>query len=86
MKKVVVVVTDSFSSRGIEITKELTDRMKANHVKLFSVGASARVNKPELDEMVSKPSDTHELIVDLKTNSFSKDQVEQFSKKICKSE
>ena len=60
--------------------------MKANHVKLFSVGTSVLVNKPELDEMVSKPSDTHELIVDLKKNSFSKDQVEQFSKKIFKSE
>ena len=84
LKKVVVAVTDGFSSLGIQNTKELTDRLKTNNIKLFSVGSSDRLNrlnKPELEMMASKPSEIHQLIVD----SFSKHQVEQFSKKICNS-
>ena len=80
------MMTDGFSSRGIEIVKEYTDRLKTKNVKFFSVGTSARVNKPELDELASKPSDIHQLIVDLKKNSFTKDQVERLAKEICKVE
>ena len=89
VKRVVVTVTDGFSSRGVEITKELTDRLKTNGVKLFAVGTpdrQHRLYKAELDELSSKPSKTHQLIVDLNKNSFTKDQVEQFAKKICKTE
>ena len=85
VKKVVVMVTDGFSFRGIEITKESTDRLKANSVKLFSVGTSNRVNQPELDELSSKPNDKHQLVVDLKKASFTKEQVERFAKEICNS-
>ena len=85
----VVSVTDGFSSRGIEITKELTDKLKTNGVELFAVGTfnrQHRLNKAELDELSSKPSKTHQLIVDLDKNSFTEDQVEQFAKEICKTE
>ena len=86
VKKVVVAVTDGFSSRGIEITKELTDQLKTSKVQFFSVGTSHRVNKPELNNLSSKPSGTHQLIVDLKKDHFTKSQVEQLAKRICKNE
>ena len=74
---------------GIETTKDLTDRMKTNGVKLFAVGTSDRLHrmyKAELDELSSKPSKTHQIIVDLHKNSFSKAQAERFAKEICKTE
>jgi len=86
VKKVVVVVTDGFSSRGVEITKELAGRLKRQGVKFFAVGTSRRVYKDELDELSSKPSESHQLMVDIKKNPFTKEQVEQFTKKICKTE
>jgi len=51
VKRFVVVVTDSLSSFGIEVAKEYTDRLKTKNIKFFSVGTSALVNKPELDEL-----------------------------------
>lgn len=79
------MATDAFSFRGIEITKESTDRLKANNVKLFSVATTNLVNKPELDELTSKPIDRHRLMVDLKKTPFTKEQVGRFAKEICNS-
>ena len=79
-------MTDGFSSRGIEVTKELTERLKRIGARLFSVGTSDRIYKAELDELASKPKATHELIIDFKKYQATKDQVEQFAKVICEPE
>ena len=84
VKRAVVAITDGFSTRGFEYTKELTDQLKQSRVQFFSVGTSKQVNKPELDEISSPPVDIHELIVDLKNRSFTKAQVERLAKDICK--
>ena len=84
LKRIVVIITDGFSSLGFEETKELTDQLKQRRIQFFSVGTSKRVNKPELDEISSQPVDIHKLIVDLKNRSFTKAQVERLAKDICK--
>ena len=85
VKRIVVIITDGFSSLGFEKTKELTDQLKQRRIQFFSVGTSKRVNKPELEEISSQPVDTHELVVvDLKNRSFTKAQVERLAKDICK--
>ena len=84
VKRIVVVITDGFSSLGFEYTKELTDQLKQSRIQFFSVGTSKRVNKPELDEISSQPVDIHKRIVDLKNRSFTKAQVERLAKDICK--
>ena len=84
VKRIVVIITDGFSSLGFEKTKELTDQLKQRRIQFFSVGTSKRVNKPELDEISSQPVDTNELVVDLKNRSFTKAQVERLAKDICK--
>ena len=86
MKKVLVAVTDGFSSRGIELTKKLADNLKGIGCEIFSVGTSDRIYKNEIEELVSKPSRSHELLRDFKKNYFTKDEVEQFAKEICKKE
>lgn len=89
MKKVVVVVTDGFSSLGIDFTKMLSGNMKTKGFKLFAVGTSDRLHrmyKAELDELVSKPTKTHQLFVNFNKNSATKDQLERFAKEICKAE
>ena len=81
-----MAVTDGFSSLGIEFTKKLADQLKSTGFELFSVGTSDLIYKTEMDELVSKPSKSHELLRDLKKNYFTKDEVEQFAKEICKKE
>ena len=81
-----VTLTDGFSSRGIEITKELAERLKRIGVQLYSVGTSDKIYKAELDGLASKPTSKHELIIDLRKYQTTKDQVEQFAKEICESE
>ncbi|KAJ7394354.1 hypothetical protein OS493_000160 [Desmophyllum pertusum] len=83
VKKVVVVVTDGFSSLGIEFTKKLAGTLKRTGVNVFSVGTSGRVYKAELDELVSKPSEAHQLTRDLTKGAFTKDEVKRFAKEIC---
>ena len=86
VKKVLVVITDGFSSLGIDFTKKLADNLKKTDMKVFSVGPSDRVYKAEMDVLSSKPSKTHELLKDLAKGSFSKDELEKFAKEICKHE
>lgn len=81
-----VTLTDGFSSRGIEITKELAERLKRIGVRLYSVGTSDKIYKAQLDGLASKPTSKHELIIDLRKYQTTKDQVEQFAKEICESE
>ena len=86
VKKVLVVLTDGFSSLGIEFTKKLADTLKRTGVKFFTVGTSDRVYQAEVDELSSKPSKTHQLLRDLTKGSFTKDEVRQFAEEICKTE
>lgn len=86
VKKVLVVLTDGFSSLGIEFTKKLADTLKRTGVKFFTVGTSDRVYQAEVDELASKPSKTHQLLRDLAKGSFTKDEVRKFAKEICKKE
>ena len=86
VKKVLVVTTDGFSSLGIDFTRKLANTLKKTNVKVFSVGTSDRVYKAEVDELSSEPSKTHELLKDLAKGSFTKDELEQFAKEICKNE
>ena len=81
-----MVTTDGFSSLGIDFTRKLVNNLKTTNVKVFSVGTSDRVYKAEVDELSSEPSKTHELLKDLAKGSFTKDELEQFAKEICKSE
>ena len=63
--------------------------MKTKGFKLFAVGTSDRLhrlNNAELDELVSKPTETHQLFVNFSKNSASKDKVERFAKEICNAE
>ena len=86
VKKVLVVVTDGFSSLGIDFTRKLADNLKKTDVKVFSVGTSDRVYKAEMEELSSEPRKTHEIFEDLAKGSVSKDKLEQFAKEICKNE
>lgn len=81
-----MVITDGFSSLGIDFTKKLADTLKKTDVKVFSVGTSDHVYKAEVDELSSKPSKSHQLLGDLAKGSFSKDEVQKFAKEICKKE
>ena len=86
VKKVLLVITDGFSSLGIDFTRKLANNLKKTDVKVFSVGTSDRVYKAEVDELSSEPTKTHEVFKDLAKGSFSKDELEQFAKEICKNE
>ena len=60
--------------------------MERKGFELFAVGTSDRLHglyKAELDELVSKPSESHELIVDFDKSSYNEDQVKQLAEKIC---
>lgn len=81
-----MVITDGFSSLGIDFTKKLADTLKKTDVKVFSVGTSDHVYKAEVDELSSKPSKSHQLLGDLAKGFFSKDEVQKFAKEICKKE
>ena len=39
-----------------------------------------------MEELSSEPGTTHEIFKDLAKGSFSKDELEQFAKEICKNE
>ena len=84
MRKVVIVLTDGFSSRGFESTRDLTEMLKNHGVEFFSVGISGRVNKDELSELTSQPIETHQLLMNSKKSPFRKDQIEKFATDICK--
>lgn len=84
MKKVAVFVTDGFSTRGVEFTRKSADTLTRKGIKLFSVGISDHIDKDELDELASKPKESHQLIIDIPGKFFTKEQVERFAKEICK--
>lgn len=86
VKKVAVFLTDGYSTRGVEFTRDSAATLTAKGVKLFSVAISDDVDQAELDELASKPRKTHQLITALPEKSFSKEQVERFAKQICKNE
>ena len=52
------------------------------------MGTSDRIYKNEIviEELVTKPSRSHELLRDFKKSYFTKDKVEHFAKEICKKE
>ena len=82
-----MAITDGFSSLGIDFTRKLANNLKKlTNVKVFSVATSDRVHKAEVDELSSEPSNAHELLKDLSKSSFTKDELEQFAKEICKNE
>lgn len=84
VRKAVIVLTDGFSSRGFELTRDLTEILKNHGVEFFSVGISGRVNKDELSELTSQPIETHQLLMNSKKSPFRKDQIEKFATDICK--
>lgn len=53
VKKVVVVVIDGLSLCGIEIIRWLIKLLKNNGVRFFFVGIVNRVNRDELNEVIS---------------------------------
>lgn len=84
VKIVVVVFTDGFSSRGIEITRDLTEVLKNRGVEFFSIGASDRVNKDELNELTSLPIETHQLVKSIDITPFTIGEIKKFAMEICK--
>ncbi|XP_029194736.2 transmembrane cell adhesion receptor mua-3-like isoform X2 [Acropora millepora] len=84
VKIVVVVFTDGFSSRGIEITRDLTEALKNRGVEFFSIGASDRVNKDELNELTSLPIETHQLVKSIDIRPFTIGEIKKFAMEICK--
>lgn len=87
VKKVAVFITDGYSTRGVEFTSDNAAMLKRKGVELFSVGISNRINKKELDVLASEPRKTHQLYMttNLGGNSFTKEQVQNLAKEICKS-
>ena len=79
-----VVFTDGFSSRGIEITRDLTKALKNHGVEFFSIGTSDRVNKDELNELTSLPIETHQLLKRIEISPFTIGEIEEFAMEICK--
>ena len=84
VKIVVVVFTDGFSSRGIEITRDLTEVLKNRGVEFFSIGASDRVNKDELNELTSLPIETHQLVKSIDIRPFTIGEIKKFAMEICR--
>ena len=84
MKRVAVFLTDGYSTRGVEFTKDNAAELREKKaVHLFSVGISDRVNKVELDEIANKPHSKYQMFANLTNDSFSKEQTEHFAKIIC---
>ena len=86
VKKVAVFVTDGISTRGVEFTRASANTLKRKGIKLFSVGISDHNDEAELDELSSKPRESHQLNIETLGKFFTKDQVERFAKEICKHE
>ena len=86
VKKVALFLTDGFSTRGVEFTKASADTLRRKGIKLFSVGISDHTDKAELDELSSKPRESHQLNIETPGKFFTIDQVERFAKEICKQE
>ncbi|XP_067043108.1 cartilage matrix protein-like isoform X2 [Acropora muricata] len=83
VKIVVVVFTDGFSSRGIDITRDLTEVLKNRGVEFFCIGASDRVNKDELNELTSLPIETHQLVKSIDIGPFTIGEIKKFAMEIC---
>ena len=79
-------ITDGYSTRGVIFTRDNVATLKRKGVKLFSVGISDHVDKAELDELASKPRKSHQLMVELAGKNFTKKQIQDFAKQICKNE
>lgn len=86
VKKVAVFLSDGFSTRGVEFTKASADTLTRRGIKLFSVGISGHIDEAELDELSSKPRESHRLNIETPGKFFTKDQVEHFAKEICRDE
>ena len=79
-------ITDGYSTRGLEFTRDSAAVLKRKGVELFSVGISDHINKAELNALASKPWKTHQLyLTDVEGSSFTKEQVQSLAKKICNS-
>lgn len=87
VKRVAVFITDGYSTRGVEFTRDNAATLtRTKGVKLFSVGISDRIDKAELDALASKPYNTHQLVIQTPGNPFNKYQVQRFAKQICRCE
>ena len=80
-------ITDGYSTRGLEFTRDSAAMLRRKGVELFSVGISNHINEKELDALASKPSKTHQfyMTTDPSGNSFTREQVQKLAKEICKS-
>lgn len=86
MKRVAVFLTDGYSTRGVEFTKDNAAELREKKgVHLFTVGISDRVHKVELDAIANKPHSKYQMFANLKNNSVRKEQTEHFAKTICES-
>lgn len=86
VKRVAVFLTDGYSTRGVEFTKDSAAELREKKaVHLFSVGISDRVHKVELDEIANKPHSKYQMFANLTNNSVRKEQTEHFAKIICES-
>ena len=59
MRKVVVIVTDGFSSTGVEFLKDKVRMMRGHGIEVFAIGITRRMNEEELLVLSSTPVKNH---------------------------
>ena len=59
MRKVVVIVTDGFSTTGVEFLKDKVRMMRDQGIEVFVIGITRRINKEELLALSSTPVKNH---------------------------
>ena len=82
VKDAVVIVSDGFSSIGIEGIKEKTDIAKHVGIQIYAVGITSKVKKAELRIMASQPIGRH--FFTLKHSPNIKSIVDRIVKDLCK--
>ena len=77
-----MVVTDGYSSTGIELVQDKAHLMKENGIEIFTIGITNRINEEELIILCSTPIENH--LFKLNCSKAVRKIVKSIVKQVCK--
>lgn len=82
MRKVVVIVTDGFSTTGVEFLKDKVRMIRDQGIEVFVIGITRRINREELLALSSTPVKYH--LLRLNDSQDVNKVVESITNQLCK--
>ena len=81
-RKVVVIVTDGFSTTGVEFLKDKVRMIRDQGIEVFVIGITRRINREELLALSSTPVKYH--LLRLNDSQDVNKVVESITNQLCK--